>query len=136
MPKAYIPARGTEAATPLFPLLYHFTHANILHLIANAAALLYFKPRPSTAVMAFLVASAVALLPFLQLDAPTCGLSAIACAAFARRYVAWHTNPLPFLAFQLLFAFIPNFNFKIHVIAFLTALVIWKILYWSKTDGQ
>ena len=125
-------------------LLFHFTHANPFHLIANGLAILYFRPRWSTLALAYPAATLAALLylaitslaPVAGASAsaflpilPTCGLSAIVCAAFARPYAARAKSPLPFILLQLPFAIIPNFNYILHILSFLIAYSAWRILY-------
>lgn len=118
-------------------LLFHFTHANLLHLAANAAAIIYFRPRTATAVIAYAVASVVALIYIISPTShlPACGLSCLICAAFARRYAAHRLSPLPFLLIQLpIPLLLPNFSLLLHMLSFLLAYIIWKI-YYSKTTG-
>ena len=148
---AYLPARVSPLAVSppaRALLLFHFTHANILHLLANAAALLYFRPRWKTLALAYPAAILAALLyltiplapvagasaPASLLTLPTCGLSAIVCACFARRYVAYHKSPLPFILIQLPFILLPNFNFIIHILSFIIAYIAWRIIY--KKNGR
>jgi hypothetical protein len=133
--RAFIPS-STPASHPstINPLLYHFTHASILHLITNAAALLYFRPRWATAAVAYATASLAALCPITHLALPTCGLSGLISAAFARRYAAHRLPPWQFILPNLLFAFFPNFNYRIHILSFILAYIIWKI-YYAKTTG-
>ena len=145
---AYLrPSPPVTSATLYQPaaLLFHFTHANPFHLIANGLAILYFRPRWPTLALAYHAATLAALL-YLAIAAslapvagasvsaflpllPTCGLSAIVCAAFARPYAARAKSPLPFIILQLPFAIIPNFNYILHILSFLIAYYAWRILY-------
>ena len=138
LPAAYLPVSGQAfgGSAAVSAALYHFTHASILHLLANTVALLYFRPRWTTAIVAYLSASLAALSPFTYLALPTCGLSGLICAAFARRYVAWNKNPLLFIGINLPFALLPNFNYRIHILSFILAYILWKIVYHLKAGRK
>lgn len=128
LPAAYLPAAGDAPGwLGRAALLYHFTHASYPHLLANTAALLYFRPRWSTVFVAYVAASLAALCPLTYLALPTCGLSGLISAAFARRYATQRVNPMVFILSNLAFALFPNFNYRIHIAAFIIAYIIWKL---------
>ncbi len=128
-------------------LFFHFTHANIFHLLANACALYLLLPRWKTALIAYISATLAAALLYIAVPAlipatvpaalaavftpslPTCGLSAIICAGFARPYASWHKPILPFILAQALFIPFANFNYQLHILSFLIAYLIWKQRY-------
>lgn len=109
--------------------LYHFTHANIFHLLANFAYIVSFKPRWSTIPVAYLIASGVSYLPFVSLSLHTCGISAMCFAMQARHDVAWRVINWRLLLANMIFAFVPCVNWRLHLAAYLTAILIWKIIY-------
>ena len=108
-------------------LLYHFSHANIFHLVLNLWALFQFRPRWKTCLVAYMSASVAALLPFVSLSIPTCGLSGLLMAAYARKYAE---SKLPIwkpIAANMAFVFIPTFNWKIHLVSFLLSYLVWRL---------
>lgn len=112
---------GKDCTPYLNCVTYHFFHANIFHLAINIIALWQFKPRWHTTIVAFIVSSVVYLLPFAQLSVPTCGMSALLMASFVRKYQAWNINPMKLIIVNLLMAFIPLVNWRIHILSFITA---------------
>lgn len=112
-------------------LLYHFHHINIFHLAANLLALWFYRPRLTTVLIAFPVASLAAWIDTLILPGtlPTCGLSAFLFAAFARHFVAWHKSIIPFVAVTNFSAFIPTVNWHLHLISFMLSFIIWTAIY-------
>ena len=114
-------------------LIYHFFHVNIFHLIGNLLALWYFKPRLTTILVAYIVATLCAYIDTLIIPTSTCGLSAFLFAAFARRYVAWKENIWKLLSIILITGIIPTINWHIHLLSFLTAYAVWFVIYAYKS---
>lgn len=114
----------------LFPecLYYHFFHANIWHLLCNLIALFSFRPRWKTLAVGYVCASVGALVPFVSLAQPTCGMSALIYACIARRYVSYRINPWKLLLLNFIFIIIPNVNWKIHLVSFLLSYAAWTLL--------
>lgn len=106
-------------------LFYSFSHANIFHLSANLYALYLFKPRFSTCVAAYFSAVTASLLPFSCMAEPTCGLSAFVFAAYARKYCLWRLPLHRIFIINLVFAILPHFNWKIHLISFIVSYSYW-----------
>lgn len=113
-------------------LLYHFSHANIFHMLANMICLFQFHPRWKTCAVAFAAASVASFIPYMSMALPTYGLSAFLFAAYARKFATWRLNPWKLIAFNLLFIFIPVFNWKIHLSAFGISYLIWYGYSWRK----
>ena len=105
--------------------LYHFDHANIFHLALNLWALYQFKPRWKTCSVAYVVSSVSALLPFSSVALPTCGLSGLLMAAYARQYAEFRLPMWKPIAVNMMFALLPMFNWKIHLVSFLLSYVVW-----------
>lgn len=106
-------------------VLYHFSHANVFHLALNLWSLFAFRPRWMTCAIGLASASISSLLPFCSVSLPTCGLSGFLMAAYARKY-AEHRMPIwKVLAVNMVFVFIPMFNWKIHLVSFLLSYVLW-----------
>jgi hypothetical protein len=113
-------------------LLFHFCHDNIFHLSLNLLVLASFKPRLSTAILAYLVATTAAIADACIIDnVRTCGLSAFLFAAIARRQVAWREKER---ALQVLYAILigfllPHINASVHLFSYLLALLAWTLFY-------
>ena len=105
--------------------LYHFDHANIFHLALNLWALYQFKPRWKTCAVAYAVSSVASLVPWVAVDMPTCGLSGLLMAAYARRYAEFQMSVWKPLAVNMVFALFPMFNWKIHLVSFLISHLVW-----------
>lgn len=125
-------------------LLFHFFHANIFHLLGNLLALWLFRPRISTLLVTYPIATLSAyldsLIPSLQFSIfnflPTCGLSAILFASFARYYVAWHKPVYPIFLITLITAFLPYINWHIHLIAFFLSYFAFSVIYQLKSKPR
>lgn len=104
---------------------YHFDHANIFHLVLNLWALYQFKPRWKTVIVAYAVSSLSALLPFSSVALPTCGMSGLLMAAYARKYAEFRMPLWKPIAVNMLFALFPMFNWKIHLVSFLISYIAW-----------
>ena len=122
----------SESHFPDF-LLYHFSHANILHLAANLMALLYFRPRLSTSLVAFVCATLSAVPPFMAMDLPTCGLSAFIFAAYARKYYFWNMPIRGLMLSIAITALIPFVNWKIHLLSFILSYLFWMAFDTART---
>lgn len=106
-------------------LVYHFDHANVFHLALNLWGLYAFKPRWMTCAVAYVAASVAALIPFVSVALPTCGLSGFLMAAYARGYVDKQLSVWKPLLVNMTFMLFPMFNWKIHVVSFLIAHLVW-----------
>ena len=106
-------------------LVYHFDHANIFHLALNLWGLYAFKPRWKTCFVAYGASSLCALMPFCSVSLPTCGLSGFLMAAYARAYVDRLQPIWKPIAVNMVFVLFPMFNWKIHVLSFLIAYIVW-----------
>ena len=106
-------------------LVYHFDHANVFHLALNLWALYQFKPRWKTCAVAYAVSSVAALIPFSSVALPTCGLSGLLMAAYARKYAEFRLPIWKPIAVNMVFALFPMFNWKIHLVSFLIAYLVW-----------
>lgn len=124
-----LPVTYYPHATLTHFLLYHFSHANIFHLLANLYALYLFKPRATTILASYLIATIAAYLDTLLIPTATCGLSAFLFASFARNYVAWHRNLFPVLIAIAITAFLPNLNWHVHLLAFALSYLFWLPIY-------
>lgn len=109
-------------------LLYLFSHANIFHLLLNFTALFQFKPRWKTCMIAYFISVTVMFLPFAYTVLPTCGLSGFLMACFARRYYSWKISVKWILLSNLLLAFIPVFNWKVHLLCFVLSYSVYGAL--------
>lgn len=128
---------GMDKDSGIFEALcYSFFHANIFHLALNLWALFYFRPRLLTCVVALAVAFISGLIPWAQMDMPTIGLSAFLFAGFARRYVSWGKAPWQLLFTQLLMMFLPFYNWRIHIVAFIIGYMFWFGYYYWKRHRQ
>ena len=105
--------------------LYHFDHANVFHLALNLWALYQFKPRWKTCAVAYVVSSLAALLPLSSVSMPTCGLSGLLMAAYARKYAEFRMPLWKPIAVNMVFAVFPMFNWKIHLVSFLISYIVW-----------
>lgn len=117
-------------SSELFPqcLYYHFFHANIWHLLGNLLALFPFHPRWKTLCVAYVTATLAAVIPWVAVSDPTCGMSAILYACFARNYAENRRNPVPLLVANMIFVFIPAVNWRIHLAAFVISYVTWLLI--------
>lgn len=118
-------------------MLYSFSHANIFHLLINLYALWKFRPRWLTVAVSYFIT--IAIVPYVcQLTIPTCGLSVLLFACYARYYVSWKKSVVRvivsntiLLGMNMLFAN-TFFNVMAHAVAFFIAYIIWSIYYKTK----
>ena len=111
-------------------LLYHFSHANLFHLAANMVALFEFAPRWQTVFVGYICSTLSAfLLGLLPMDITTCGMSGLIMACIARKYVSWHWKIWKIVAVNIVLAFIPNFDWRIHLLSFFMSYSIWSLRY-------
>jgi membrane associated rhomboid family serine protease len=106
-------------------VLYHFSHANIYHLILNLWGLFAFRPRFSTCVIAFISSTLASLIPFACMSSQTCGLSGFLMASYARKYAEYELPLWRPIVANMLFVCFPMFNWRIHLLSFFIAYVIW-----------
>lgn len=109
-------------------LLYHFTHANIFHLLGNGLVIAKFKPRWVNLPVAYLSATMAATCPFSAVSAPTCGISGMIFAMLARRDALLGIKPWRIIGINFLLAFIPAYNWKIHLMAYLISFACWSLI--------
>ena len=109
-------------------IFYIFSHANIFHLAVNLTALLRFRPRAKTCIVALAVSYAVTFIPFAHLQVPTCGLSGFLMACFARHYRAWRKPVWPPLLANLALAPVPYVNWRIHILCFTVSYCIYAAI--------
>lgn len=122
-----VPESCLVRGNSLSAFTFHFTHANIFHLLANFYVIARFRPRLVNLPVAYLSATAAALVPIAAMPGPTVGISAIVFAMLARRDAILHIWNWQLLGLNLLLAFVPCYNWKIHMLAYIIAFVIWKI---------
>lgn len=108
-------------------LLFSFCHANIFHLFANLLGLLYFRPRVSTCMVAYVASVAASYIPFVSLSIPTMGLSAFVFAAYARKFYFWSLPLKGVVLSNVIVAFLPYINWRIHVASFFLSYILWMI---------
>lgn len=130
LPEAYFGADyGIEGH-----FLYHFTHANLFHLLSNFIFLAYFKPRWTTALASYFIASGASFMPFVGMSVPTCGMSGMCFAMIARHDVAWRVLNWRLLALNSVFILLPNVNWKLHFVSYFLSFILWKIFYLIKAS--
>lgn len=123
IPKTYL----TESYVWQEALFFHFTHANVFHLILNSLFLFRYKPRWRSTVFGWFAASLAALLPLCACDLPTCGLSGV-CYAMAARSNAYTGKPdWWLLAANVPMALTGVFNWKLHIMSYLISYLSWTI---------
>lgn len=111
-------------------LLYHFSHANLFHLIANLWALFEFKPRWKTIAVGYISSTISAiLLGLIPMSIMTCGMSGLIMACIARKYASWRWKLWRILAINVVLAFIPNFDWRIHLLSFFMSYAVWSLRY-------
>lgn len=110
-------------------LLYVFNHANIFHFAVNIWALFQFKPRVKTCVIGYISSVLAGMAPFSMMNLPTCGLSGFLMACYARRYYSHKLSFKTLLIVNLALAFVPVFNWKIHLWSFFIAYTIYGTLH-------
>ncbi len=108
-------------------LTYHFTHANVFHLLSNFVVTARFRPRWGSLPWAYLSATVAAYCPFLGHSLPTCGMSALVFALLARRDAILGICNWKLLLLNFAFALIPTYNWKIHLLSYLISFTIWYI---------
>lgn len=124
------PKIGFGEGQPWYSMfVYHFFHANIFHLVANFVFLACFRPRWTTILESYLVATACAYGPLTGVSMPTCGISAMCFAMIARHDVAWRVLNWRLLLFNTALMVFPTFNWKIHLVSYIVSFAIWKIIY-------
>lgn len=107
--------------------LFHFTHANIFHLLANFYAIALFRPKWENVPVAYLSATAAALIPFTAVPMPTVGISGMVFALLARRDAILRIWNWRLLGINLLLALAPAYNWKIHMFSYIIAFLFWKV---------
>ena len=124
--------RGDEAAA----FTFHFTHANIFHLLANFYVIARFRPKWVNLPVAYLSATTAALIPWTAMEMPTVGISGVIFALLARRDAILHIRNWRLLGINAVLAFVPNYNWKIHLASYIIALLIWKIYLYCKNSSH
>lgn len=119
--------------------LYQFSHANVWHWLANMLVLWQFRPRTSTWAAAYAISVLAAMADAWLWGEATCGMSALACAAVARKYAAWRHEKgwkgKTVLAVMTLAMMItmPRVNWHVHLVAFGMGYAMWCGVYeWRK----
>ncbi len=113
----------------ILKLLYIFSHANIFHLTLNLIALFQFRPRFKTCIIGYISSVLAAFIPFSHLAVPTCGLSGFLMACYARRYYSYKLNPKWLILSNVVLAFVPYVNWRIHLISFFIAYIIYGTIH-------
>lgn len=108
-------------------MVYHLDHANVFHLALNLWGLYQFRPRWGTCAVAYVSSSLAALLPWCSMGVPTCGLSGFLMAAYARSYAERRLPIWKPLVANMVFVLFPMFNWKIHMVSFLIAYIVWLL---------
>lgn len=114
-------------------MLYIFSHSNLFHLALNLIALFQFRPRFKTCLIAYIASFVATFIPLSSMSIPTCGLSAFIMACYARRYYTHGLNYIPLVVFNLMLAFVPLLNWKLHLISFFISYLIYGASHQIKT---
>lgn len=117
-------------------LLYTFTHANVFHLSLNIIALFRFKPRLKTCLIGYVSCVIASYIPYASLATPTCGMSGLIMGCYARRYHSFKLKPWKIIITNMGMAFIPLFNWRIHLLSFLIAYIIYGIIQEISVHGR
>lgn len=104
-----------------------FSHANFYHLLLNIIVLLQFRPRVKTCIVAYIASVLAGFIPWANMEIPTCGLSGFLMACYARKYHSHRWSIAGIVLINLLFAFIPLLNYKIHLFSFFIAYTFYVI---------
>lgn len=111
--------------------LYHFTHANIFHFLANALVLARICPRWTIIPVAYLSASVAAICVFFGIHCSVCGMSGIIFAIIAEKDARKSAPDFRLLAINSISGLIPGICWEIHLLSYLISFTIWSAL--SKT---
>lgn len=123
-------------SSPYDHLLYTFTHANVFHLSLNLIALFRFKPRVKTCLIGYVSCVLASFVPLASLAEPTCGMSGLIMGCYARRYHAYKLSLWRITLGNVVMAFIPLFNWRIHLLSFLIAYVIYGVIQKISVHGR
>lgn len=115
--------------------LFHFTHASIFHFLANFYVIAKFRPRWVNVPVAYFSATCAALVPFTAASNPTVGISGMIFAMLARRDAILRIRNWRLLGLNFLLAFVPCYNWKIHLLSYIISFTIWKI-HLNLTDNS
>ena len=121
---------------PYDHFLYTFTHANIFHLSLNLIALFQFKPRVKTCLIGYVSCVLASFVPLASMPLPTCGMSGFIMGCYARRYHAYKLNLWRIILSNIVMAFIPLFNWRIHLLSFLIAYIIYGVIQKISVHGR
>lgn len=123
LPKGYV----GHGESSLGPLLFHFTHANLLHLCLNFYFIFLFRPRWLTVFVSYFIATLVSVFPAVWMALPTCGMSGMCFAMLSRYDAARNIFRWRLLLMNALLGLIPSFNAKIHIACYISAYIYWRI---------
>lgn len=121
-----VPGSALTPNDPRSAFLFHFTHASVWHFLANFYVIVRFRPRWVNLPVAYLSATAAALVPIAGMSAPTVGMSGVIFAMLARRDAILRVWNWRLLGLNALLALVPCYNWKIHLFSYLIAFTIWK----------
>ena len=122
-PQAYI----VEGSGIKECMLYHFTHANVFHLLVNFMFLLRYKPLWRSTLFGWITASIVAYMPICAMELPTCGLSGICYAMIARsnayqKRISWIA-----VISNIPMSLVGVFNWRLHIMSYLISFISWTV---------
>ena len=108
-------------------MLYHFTHANVFHLLLNVMFLIRYKPLWRSTLFGWITASIAACIPICSVELPTCGLSGICFAMIARsnayqKRISWIA-----VLSNIPMALVGVFNWRLHLMSYLISFISWTV---------
>ena len=117
---------------PYDHFLYTFAHGNIFHLSLNLIALFQFKPRVKTCLIGYVSCVLASFVPLASLPVPTCGMSGFIMGCYLSLILSlWRI-----ILSNIVRAFIPLFNWRIHLLSFLIAYIIYGVIQKISVHGR